>query len=93
MPPCYFTWVYANSPDLLVEIVSNKEGGELDRKLEIFQRVGVPYYAVFDPFKYLGQRILRLYQLVGGRYVEVANPSFMPEIGPVILRRWRTGRS
>jgi len=76
-----------------VEIVSNKEGGELDRKLEIFQRVGVPYYAAFDPFKYLGQRILRLYQLVGGRYVEVANPSFMPEIGPVILRRWRTGRS
>ena len=27
----YFTWIYGKPPDIVIEIVSNKEGGELDR--------------------------------------------------------------
>ena len=79
---CYCTWIYGKPPNLVVEIVSQTPGGELGRKLEIYQRIGVAYYAVFDPLALLGRRTLRLFQLVGGRYVELADPcQLMPEIG------------
>ena len=78
----YFVWLYGKPPNLVVEIVSNKVGGELERKLETYQRIGVAYYAVYDPFRHLGKRELRLFQLSGGRYVEMADPhTIMPEIG------------
>ena len=78
----YFVWLYGKPPNLVVEIVSNKEGGELDRKMTIYQNIGVSYYAVHDPFRHLGQRELRLFQLVGGKYVELMDPSvLMDEIG------------
>lgn len=77
----YFVWLYGKPPNLVVEIVSNKEGGELDRKMEIYERVGVAYYAVHDPFRHLGKRELRLFRLEGGKYVELADPTQMPELG------------
>ena len=78
----YFVWLYGKPPNLVVEIVSNKEGGELDRKMDIYQSIGVSYYAVHDPFRHLGQRELRLFQLVGGKYVELMDPTvLMDEIG------------
>ena len=77
----YFVWLYGQAPSLVVEVVSNKVGGELDRKLEVYQRIGVAYYAVHDPFHHLGKRELRLFQLAGGRYVEMADPFKMPELG------------
>ena len=78
----YFVWLYGKPPNLVVEIVSNKEGGELDRKMTIYQNIGVSYYAVHDPFRHLGQRELRLFQLVGGKYVELMDPTvLMDEIG------------
>lgn len=77
----YFVWLYGKPPNLVVEIVSNKVGGELDRKLEIYQKIGVAYYAVHDPFHHLGKRELRLFRLEGGRYVEQADATRMPELG------------
>lgn len=77
----YFVWVFGKPPDLTLEIVSNKKGGELDKKLEIYRRIGVAFYAVFDPFSFLGQRPLRLFKLVGGQYVESVDPFSMPELG------------
>jgi Uma2 family endonuclease len=77
----YFVWLYGKPPNLVVEIVSNKVGGELDRKLEIYQKIGVSYYAVHDPFQHLGKRELRLFRLEGGKYVEKADPTQMPELG------------
>jgi Uma2 family endonuclease len=77
----YFIWLYGKPPNLVIEIVSNKEGGELARKLEIYQKIGVAYYAVHDPFHHLGKRTLRLFRLDGGKYVECASSQWMPEIG------------
>jgi len=77
----YFVWLYGKPPNLVVEIVSNREGGELDRKMETYERIGVPYYAVHDPFRHLGKRELRLFKLEGGKYVEMADPTKMPELG------------
>ena len=77
----YFIWVYGKAPDLVVEVVSNLEGEELTRKFATYARVRVTYYAVYDPFGRLGNRPLRLFRLVGGRYVDFATPAWMPEIG------------
>jgi Uma2 family endonuclease len=76
----YFIWLYGQPPNLVIEIVSNNEGGELDRKYESYQRIGVAYYAVHDPFHKLGKRTLRLFRLEAGRYVECASVNWMPEI-------------
>ena len=49
--------------------------------MEVYQKIGVAYYAVHDPFRHLGKRELRLFKLEGGKYVEMADPTRMPEIG------------
>lgn len=59
----YFFWLYGKSPDVVVEIVSNKEGGELDRKLRGYAFHGVPYYVVFDPDGFIQETALRTFQL------------------------------
>ena len=76
----YFVWLYGKPPNLVVEIVSNKSGGELDGKKATYEKIGVAYYAVHDPFQQLGKRELRLFKLEGGKYVELADPTRMPEI-------------
>ncbi len=76
-----FTWLYGKVPDLVVEIVSNTKGGEETTKFDIYQRIRIPYYAIYDPFSQLGSRLLRVYQLEGCRYVEFANPRFIPQLG------------
>jgi Uma2 family endonuclease len=76
----YLTWVYGKPPDLVVEVVSNKVGEELGKKLEIYRDIRITYYAVYDPFLKLGTRPLRVFQLSGGRYVEMLQPHWLPEI-------------
>ena len=77
----YFMWVYGKAPDLVIEIVSNKVGGELTTRLEKYARIRVTYYAVYDPFHRLGRPELRLYHLVDGRYVAMTPSSLMTEVG------------
>ncbi len=72
----YFLWRIGKAPDVVIEIVSNREGGELDTKLRRYQRVGVPHYVVFDPLKALGGAELRSFQLTGGKYIAVGRPWF-----------------
>ena len=61
----YFVWEFGKVPEVCIEIVSNREGGELTlsrksqqkgktaTKKEIYAQIGVPYYAVFDPLQQL----------------------------------------
>ncbi|MGE0495142.1 MAG: Uma2 family endonuclease [Vulcanimicrobiota bacterium] len=70
----YFVWRYGKPPDLVVEIVSNREGGEDTRKVEHYQRLHVSYYLICDPDGHLSKRPLRLFELKGTRYVEFADP-------------------
>ena len=60
----YFAWTYdGKPPDVVIEIVSNTRGGELDSKLHNYQQIGVPWYAVFDPHACLTPRLLTAYEL------------------------------
>jgi Uma2 family endonuclease len=64
----YFVWEFGKSPDVVIEIVSNKVGNELGTKLEKYARMGVTYYAVFDPLQQLGESLLQVFGLSFGRY-------------------------
>jgi hypothetical protein len=82
----YFTWIYGKSPDATLEIVSNKEGRELDEKMEIYARLNIPYYIVWDPEHYLTPKELHCFSLRDKRYHE-CEPWF-PGIG-LGVKEWR----
>ena len=65
----YFIWEYGKPPDVVVEVVSNKEGRELSRKLQDYARMGVSYYVVFDPQHLLQTADLQVYELHAGQYM------------------------
>ncbi len=67
----YFVWEYGKPPDIVVEIVSNKVGGELGDKLLDYARMGVGYYVVYDPQRYISQEPLRIFTRQGLRFAEV----------------------
>ncbi len=76
----YFTWVFGKAPDLVIEVVSNREGSEVE-KARRYARLGVRYYVIFDPERWLGERVLRGYVLHGLSYVELLDLSWIEELG------------
>lgn len=69
----YFIWEFGKPPDVVIEIVSNKKGGELNRKLRDYARMGVRYYATFDPQRAVQPEILRVYELTASGYAQRAD--------------------
>jgi Uma2 family endonuclease len=66
----YFIWTQGKSPDVVVEVVSNTKGGELDRKMQGYARMGIPYYVVYDPEpSSIQSKPLIVYELVVGEYL------------------------
>jgi len=82
----YFIWRFGKPPDAVVEIVSNREGGELGSKRERYARLGVAYYVVFDPQRLLGEEALRCYELRGRTYAPCAG-GWLGDIG-LGVRLW-----
>jgi Uma2 family endonuclease len=76
----YFVWEYGKIPEIVVEVVSNTEGGELSDKLTKYAMGGVLYYVVFDPELHLKQGVLHVRKLQGRTYIEMPEYWF-PEIG------------
>jgi Uma2 family endonuclease len=76
----YLVWEFGKAPDVVIEIVSNRQGNELGSKLTDYARMAVGYYVVFDPLQVLGEEKLRTYQLAVRRYVEMEN-SWLEEVG------------
>lgn len=75
----YFVWEFGKVPEVVVEIVSNRERGELDRKLEGYVRMGVLYYVVYDPQLKLNGAVLRVFVLRDGEYEELERP-YLPRV-------------
>lgn len=59
----YFTWMYGKGPDIVIEIVSNREGGEADRKMRAYAFHGVPFYVIYDPLERIQRPALQCFQL------------------------------
>src|SRR4051794_39921637 len=45
----YYQWDMGKQPDVVIEFVSDRSGGEESFKKNLYARLGVPHYAVFDP--------------------------------------------
>ena len=65
----YKVWVEGKAPSLVIEVTSESTRGEdLDFKKDLYQRLGVEEYFLFDPLgDYLKPR-LQGYRMMGGRY-------------------------
>ncbi len=82
----YFLWMYGKPPDAVVEVVSNRAGGEGKRKVSAYARMGIPYYAIYDPQRTIQEQPLIIYELLAGRYMERPD-NRLPEIG-LSLQLW-----
>ncbi|TAE30926.1 MAG: Uma2 family endonuclease [Candidatus Kapaibacterium sp.] len=76
----YLGWVFGKMPDIAVEIVSNRKGGEISRKMREYARLHIPYYIVFDPFLVLGATKLYMYKLSTLAYLPTEQ-EFIEEVG------------
>jgi Uma2 family endonuclease len=76
----YFLWVLGKAPEVVIEIVSDRTGGELTHKMRTYAGIGVSYYVVFDPNKRLSDEVLRVFELRGRTYVALES-AWLPEVG------------
>ncbi len=81
----YVTWEEDDIvPELVIEMVSHTPGGEYDEKLDIYIKLAVPYYVIYNPefWKRDGHLPFEVYKLVNGVYrLQIGEPFWMPEIG------------
>src|SRR5260370_28573180 len=64
----YFVWTRGKVPDSVLEIVSDRRGGEATRKMQKYATWGIPYYVIFDPRNVLRQGVLRAFVRKGLQY-------------------------
>lgn len=76
----YFIDKFGKPPDVVIEIVSNRKGHEMDTKMDVYAKIGVRYYIVHDPDHHLNEETLLVYELQAGSYVQ--RPDWwLPEVG------------
>lgn len=79
---CYFTWLYGKPPEVVVEIVSNRIGGEEGRKLRDYARIGIDYYVILDPERHLSRDLARVFErCASGSYQRLPSPFWFPKVG------------
>ena len=76
----YFLWLYGKPPEVVIEIVSNRKGGELGNKLLDYARLGVSYYIVYDPEGEISEEPLRIFTRQGARFAET-DERWLAEVG------------
>lgn len=90
----YLVWRFGKFPEVAIAIVSNRKGNELVRKdpekpckKEAYARMGIAYYAVFDPLQQIQEATqmngqpLKVFELRGKHYVELSQPFWMEDAG------------
>ena len=72
------------APILTLEIVSHTYGDEYEKKLDIYRKLGIKYYVIYNPqfWRRDGHLPFEIYKLVDGDYqLQIGEPLWMPEIG------------
>ncbi|MFO1352342.1 MAG: Uma2 family endonuclease [Gammaproteobacteria bacterium] len=59
----YFLWEFGKPPDVVLEIVSNREGEEDGEKKRKYARMRVSYYVIYDPLRQVMGQVLTVYRL------------------------------
>jgi Uma2 family endonuclease len=76
-------------PILALEMVFQTPGGEYDEKLEIYTKLGVLYYIIYNPeyWRRDQHQSFEVYKLVEKKYqLQIGEPYWMPEVGLAIGR-------
>lgn len=71
-------------PILALEMVSQTPNGEYDEKMDIYVKLGVPYYVVYNPeyWRRDQHQPFEVYKLVDKSYqLQIREPCWMPEVG------------
>jgi Uma2 family endonuclease len=82
----YFLWIIGKAPEVVIEIVSDKRGGEEDFKRDAYAEMGVLYYVIFDPLNRLRGGVLRAGALRRRKYKPI-EPAWFDQVG-VGLTLW-----
>lgn len=80
----YMIWEVGKPPNVVIEIVSDRRGGELGHKMLRYERLGVPYYIIFDPAERLESGVLQAFALQLGAYHAI-EPKLLPTVGLGLL--------
>ena len=59
----YLIWEFGKPPDVVIEVISDRRGGEEGLKMRQYARLAIPYYVIFDPENRLGNGVLRSFFL------------------------------
>lgn len=76
----YIQWVLGKPPDLAIEIVSDRTGGEEGYKMDRYARQGLSFYVIYDPDMHLSEEVLRVFELRGRRYKAIS-ANWIEELG------------
>jgi Uma2 family endonuclease len=76
----YFVWTRGKVPDVVIEIVSDRKGGEETHKMRQYAKWGIPYYVIFDPDERLRHGVLRVFGIVRKKY-EPTEAAWLEDIG------------
>ncbi len=76
----YFVWEFQKPPDVVVEIVSNLKGDELDGKKKKYAQMGVHYYIVYDPQMLIQNKQLQVFENYVGEFLPRPDHK-LPRIG------------
>jgi len=72
----YFLWEFGKPPELVLEIVSNREGDEDGGKKRIYERMHVNYYVIYDPLQQIMADVLTVYRRHDTGYARMEPPLF-----------------
>lgn len=84
----YFFWELGKAPEVVMEVVSNQQGGETDTKMRTYARLGIPYYVIYDPLEQVQDGVLRAYELTPQRVYDETSPELLAGAG-LGLRLWQ----
>lgn len=78
----YCLWKHeGKAPDVVVELISDKRGGEFDEKMESYGRMKVDYYITFDPLERREEPFLRVYERSFAWRYRLRDDLSLPNIG------------
>lgn len=77
----YFTWEFEKAPDVVLEVVSNRKGEELSKKLRRYATIDITYYVVYDPQQLLSTDVVRVYERGFGRRYRLRKDLQLSEVG------------
>ena len=84
----YAIWEYKKPPDIVIEVVSNRVGGEAGGKLDRYASFGVPCYVIFDPHDHLKSGMLSAFERNAAGLYAPCSLAPLPVAG-LSLKLWR----